>query len=344
MRVPLWSPSLPAVFPHVGHNTSQAGSGTFWPRACRVLGLLPQQSVFRPLPTCARFAHCWRWRAMRARAWQSGLVDAGGRPRDTTRKAAAVTGVRCGGRASDAVDEPWRLRTWLRWKAARADARRGAPRSCWCSRTCASTRRRPRTTPATRRSWPRAPTSTSTTRSAPRTARTRPPRVRRPARPPPPAAPRGPPQQAMPRRRSGASRQGRGATEQCALARARAALLSRARASAPRPRAPAPLAMRCRLPGVALRAAWPYPSPYTKPTPSRRRDQVPEAQRGGLPAAEGAGLPGRRGRQPQAALRGHRGRLQGVVQDRRHRVAHQQGRQDHPRVRAGGALRRCKAR
>ncbi len=110
MRVPLWSPSLPAVFPHVGHNTSQAGSGTFWPRACRVLGLLPQQSVFRPLPTCARFAHCWRWRAMRARAWQSGLVDAGGRPRDTTRKAAAVTGVRCGGRASDAVDEPWRLR------------------------------------------------------------------------------------------------------------------------------------------------------------------------------------------------------------------------------------------
>ena len=120
-----------------------------------------------------------------------------------------------------------------------------------------------------------------------------------------------------------------------------AARCSRQDAPAARPGIPDHAGGGCRPSRVALRApqAWPHPNPV----PWRRRDQVPEAQRGRLPAAEGAGLPGRRGRQPQAALRRNRGRLQGVVQDRRHRVAHQQGRQDHPRVRAGRALRRAAA-
>ena len=46
-----------------------------------------------------------------------------------------------------------------------------------CSKTCASIPRRKPTIPASRVSWPRWPTSTSTTLSAARTARTLPPRA-----------------------------------------------------------------------------------------------------------------------------------------------------------------------
>ena len=62
----------------------------------------------------------------------------------------------------------------------------------------------------------------------------------------------------------------------------------------------------------------------------RGRDQVPLPFGRRLLHAEGARLPRRRRRQPQEALRGHRRRVQGLVQDRRHRDAHQQGRQDLP--------------
>ncbi len=140
-------------------------------------------------------------------------------------------------------------RTSLRRCGHGSDARRrtltraaALPRSCWCSRTCASTRRRPRTTPATRRSWPRAPTSTLTTRSAPRTARTRPPRVRRPARPSSPRLRRA---ACRSRRRhvGGPAPRGRGAVSPSGawLARAQAARLRSPCASASWPHAPAVL-------------------------------------------------------------------------------------------------------
>lgn len=51
------------------------------------------------------------------------------------------------------------------------------------------------------------------------------------------------------------------------------------------------------------------------------------------PVTSGAGLPRWRRDHPQAPLRGHRGRQQGVLQDHRHRVPPQQGRQAHHRVR-----------
>ena len=54
-----------------------------------------------------------------------------------------------------------------------AGGRARARATCCCSRTSATSRARPRTIPSSRARWPRSPTSTSTTRSAPRTARTR---------------------------------------------------------------------------------------------------------------------------------------------------------------------------
>ena len=80
-----------------------------------------------------------------------------------------------------------------RVRAATASARSPSARSpscatatSCCSRTCASTPARRRTTRPSRRRWRRSPTSTSTTRSAPRTARTPRPRASRTCCRPPP--------------------------------------------------------------------------------------------------------------------------------------------------------------
>ena len=116
----------------------------------------------RPCPPCG-----WRSRAGRARGLRvapgqgQGQAQAGALARArrrAVRRAAAGAGALRG-----------RLRR-ARGREGGAESSRRARSSC--SRTCASTRARRRTTPSSRGSSRRSPTSTSTTRSAPRTART----------------------------------------------------------------------------------------------------------------------------------------------------------------------------